>query len=394
MSVGTYRRVLAQPGVASLSAVALLARIPVVGAGVVLTLHVVLTLRHGYAAAGLLAAAATVSAAAGAPLLGRLVDRHGLRPVLALSTGCEGLFWVSAPWLPYPALLAAALVAGLGALPVFSVVRQSLAALVPQQQRRAAYALDSMSVELSYMAGPPVGVLIATQVSTGAALLAEGGAMTLAGAAFYLLDPLVRATDGQGTVPPRRSWLTPRLVAVLVASAASTLAVYGAEVAVVATLQRAGEVAATGLVFLAWGLASLVGGFVFGAVRRGVPAVPLAALLGLATVPIGIAGHWPALCLAILPAGLACAPSIAAAADAVSRLAPERVRGEAMGLHGSALTVGAALGAPLAGAVVDASGPARGFVVAGLAAVLLALLAAAVQCRVARRPVPVAGAVG
>jgi hypothetical protein len=43
-----------------------------------------------------------------------------------------------------------------------------------------------------------------------------------------------------------------------------------------------------------------------------------------------------------------------------------------MGLQGSALTVGAALGAPLAGVVIDASGPVAAFVTVGVLGVVLA----------------------
>ena len=62
--------------------------------GVTLTLHVVLDLDRGYGAAGLVGAAVTVGAAIGGPLLGRLVDRRGLRPVLVLTAIAEAIFWV------------------------------------------------------------------------------------------------------------------------------------------------------------------------------------------------------------------------------------------------------------------------------------------------------------
>ncbi|HEX2771027.1 MAG TPA: MFS transporter, partial [Micromonosporaceae bacterium] len=135
MTLKPYREALALPGIRSLLFVAILARVPVMAAGVTLTLHVVLELGRGYAAAGLVGTALTVGAAVGAPWLGRLVDRHGLRPVLAVSTVAEAVFWAAAPVLPYPALLGAAFFGGLLQLPVFSVVRQSIAAITPMHQR-------------------------------------------------------------------------------------------------------------------------------------------------------------------------------------------------------------------------------------------------------------------
>ena len=59
-----------------------LARIPHSAAGVLLTLHIVLTLGEGYAAAGAAAAVMTIGIALGAPWRGRRVDTAGLRTAL------------------------------------------------------------------------------------------------------------------------------------------------------------------------------------------------------------------------------------------------------------------------------------------------------------------------
>ncbi|PWU53444.1 MFS transporter, partial [Micromonospora globispora] len=179
-----YREALALPGLRSLLLVSVLARIPLTATGVTLTFYVVLDLDRGYGAAGLVGAALTVGAAVGAPLLGRLVDQRGLRPVLALTTVAEALFWASAPALSYPVLLPAAFLAGLLALPVFSVVRQSVAALVPADRRRPAYALDSMSVELSFMVGPALAVALATAISPRITLWAVGAGIVASGVVF------------------------------------------------------------------------------------------------------------------------------------------------------------------------------------------------------------------
>ncbi|MFC7549976.1 MFS transporter [Plantactinospora sp. GCM10030261] len=371
-----YREALALPGLRPLLLVAILARVPVAATAVVMTLHV-LDLGRGYFAAGLVGAAMTVGAAFGAPLLGRLVDRRGLRPMLLLTTVVEAVFWGTAPVLPYPVLLGAAFVGGLLTLPVFSVIRQSIAALVPPTQRRPAYALDSMSVELSFMVGPAAAVALATGASPTLAMYAVGGGIVLAGLALLALDPPTRGRNEETTTVrplPRRQWLTPRLIGLLAGGAAGTLVIAGTDVAVVAVLRDAGQVDWTGMVLALWAAYSLVGGFTYGALSRPVPSLGLAVMLGLVTVPVGLAsGQWWLLALVLLPSGALTAPTIAATADAVSRLAPASVRGEAMGLHGSAMTVGLALGAPLAGAVIDASAPAWGFAATGLLGALIAL---------------------
>jgi predicted MFS family arabinose efflux permease len=376
MNLKPYRQALALPGVRSLLLVSMLARIPLTATGVTLTLYVVLALDHGYAAAGLVGTAITVGSAIGAPVVGRLVDRRGLRPVLALTTAVEAVFWPVAQTLPYPALVVAAFCGGLFSLPVFSVVRQSIAALVPEGQRRQAYALDSMSVELSFMVGPALAVLLATTVSPRATVVAVGAGVVLSGVALFALNPPIRGADEPAAPArplPRRQWLTPRLVGVLAMGAATTLVLAGTDVSVVAVLRAGGQVEWTGIVLAMWGAYSLAGGFAYGALARPPSPLRLVIMLSLCTIPVGLGGgEWWWLSLALLPAGALCAPTLAATADAVSRLAPASVRGEAMGLHGSAITVGLALGAPLAGAVIDASTPAWGFAATGVVGVLVA----------------------
>lgn len=379
MMLDPYRRALAVPGVRSLLLVGTLARVPLTATGVTLTLYVVLVLERGYGAAGLIGTATTVGMAVGSPLLGRLVDRHGLRPVVGWTTAAQAVFWGTAPLLPYETLLVASFVGGLLSPPVFSLIRQSIAAVVPEDLRRPAYALDSMTVELSFMAGPALAVLLATTWSPRASMVAVGGGIVLAGLALFALNPPTRSEDEPDTAGRpvrRREWLTGRLIGVLTVAAASTLVLGGTDVAVVAVLRAADQVEWTGLVLAMWAGYSLVGGFVYGSVSRSFSPVLLGILLGVFTIPVGFTGgQWWLLGLTLLPAGALCAPTLAATVDAVSRLTPPSARGEVMGLHGSALTLGLALGAPLAGAVIDASSPAWGFAATGLVGALAALAA-------------------
>jgi predicted MFS family arabinose efflux permease len=376
MRLEPYRQVLIRPGVRPLLLVALLARVPPTAAGITLTLHVVLELHRGYAAAGLVGAVSTIGVAVGAPLLGRFVDRRGLRPMLVVTTAAELIFWAVAPALPYPVLLVFAFFAGLLSLPIFSVIRQSLAAMVPEEHRRAAFSIDSMSVEVSYMAGPALAVLIVTSFSASIAIWVVGATITMAGIGLYLLNPPMSDADEPAGPPAgKRRVLHPRLVTVLVATAGATFVLSGTDVGIVAVLREADQLRWSGLVFVAWGAYSLTGGFVYGALPRPWSPLVIMTLLGLFTMPLGLAGHWPWLCLLLLPAGLLCAPAIASSADAVSRLVPASVRGEAMGWYGSALTIGISLGAPAVGVVVDHWGPKWAFAVAGAGGALVALVA-------------------
>jgi predicted MFS family arabinose efflux permease len=395
MSLAPYRRVLARPGVLRLLVFAALARVPATAAGVVLTLHVVTTLRLGYAAAGLVATAATVGMALGSPWRGRAVDRLGLRRALVPSIVAEAAVWGSAPFVPYRVLLVVAFAGGVLGLPIFTVARQSLSVLVPEEQRRTAYSLDSMGVELSFMAGPALGVVVATQLSTTAALIGVGVCMVVAGVALVAFDPPTRSEDAV-PAPPQvsrgvRAFVSPGLVAALGAAAAATLVLAGTDVSVVAVLREHGAVTLTGLIFVFWGLGSMLGASVYGALKR--PISPLVLLAGLAvlTVPVGLAGGPWTLAALILPAGALCAPVVTATAEEVARRVPEQVRGEAMGWHGSALTIGNAIGAPLAGASIDAVAPWAGFAVVGATGLALAGLGLAAMRLFGRRPLPAEG---
>jgi predicted MFS family arabinose efflux permease len=265
--------------------------------------------------------------------------------------------------------------------------------LVREEQRRTAYSLDSMGVELSFMAGPALGVVVATAVSTTVALLGVGVCMVLAGLALVAFDPPTRSEEAKpgpahAASSGIRAFVSPAVVAALGAATAATIVLAGTDVAVVAVLREHGAVTLTGLIFVFWGLGSMLGAMVYGALKR--PISPLVLLAGLAvlTVPVGLAGSPWMLAVLILPAGALCAPVVTATADEVARRVPERVRGEAMGWHGSALTIGMAVGAPLAGASIDAVAPWAGFAVVGGVGLALAGLGLAAMRLFGRRPTP------
>jgi MFS family permease len=387
MLLKPYRETLALPKVTSVLVVATLARIPIAAAAVVLTLHVVTDMGRGYGAAGLVGAAATVGGSFGAPVMGRLIDRRGLRPVLVLTTVAEVIYWLVAQALPYWALLPVAVVGGFLALPAFSVARQSIAALTPESHRLPAFALDSMTTELSFMTGPALGVLIATSAAgPRVAMLTLAGGIFLAGLGLWLLNPPTRAEHeapvSAGERVARREWLKPRFVAVLAVTMAATLVLSGTDVSVVAVLRASGELSWSGLVMTLWALFSLLGGFAYGTVRRGLPVLATFIPMAVLTIPVGLGGgHWWLLALLLIPAGALCAPTITASSAAISRMIPAAARGEAMGLHNSALTVGVALGGPLAGLAIDNLGPKWGFAAVGTVGVLVALLVLPAELR-------------
>ena len=248
------------------------------------------------------------------------------------------------------------------------------------------------------------------QAVTAAPMHVEMAAPSLATGALPAITeaiPLVTgslpviAADGSGpTTAPRRaraerlrqwrrthfSWVGPEVLGVLVVSMAAGIVMVGTEVSMVAELESQGAAASVGLVYAFWCGASAVGGLFYGAWGRQVHPYLLMALFAVATVPLALVdGVW-ALALASIPSGLLTAPTLASASSRLSHLVVEERRGEAMGFYGSAMTAGAAMGAPLAGVFIDGVAPSAGYVFAAAAGFVLVLLAALATVMRGRRP--------
>jgi MFS family permease len=424
-----YKELLAIKPVRRLLVVGMIARIPHSAAGVLLTLHIVLTLGEGYAAAGAAAAVMTIGIAVGALWRGRRVDTVGLRRALIPSVISEAVIWSVVPHVSYEWLLALVFVGGLLTLPIFSVVRQSLGVLVNGDQRRTAFALDAITTELVFMIGPAAGAIVATTGYSVIGLTVVGVSTSVAGLFLMWFNPPTRSaaadadyeadqqegaevavvaaapahlqeaaaelapvaagglrrTGLRDKVAHNFAWFTAAVAAVFAVAAGAGMVLSGTDVGIVAALEIGGHQAEIGLVFIFWCAASVVGGLLYGAMHR--PVSPILLLLGMAalTIPMGFAQDTLTLCLLSLLPGLLCAPVLSSASEKVADLVEEDRRGEAMGWYGSALTAGVALGAPLAGVFIDGVGPSAGFVSVGTAGVVLCLVGLVLQYRRRRR---------
>ena len=394
--------------------------------------------------------------AVGSPWRGRVVDAKGLRRALLPSVIAEAVIWPIVPWLPFWPMLLAVFLGGVFSLPIFSVVRQGLGVLTHGKDRQTAFALDSIVTETIFMMGPALGAVVAATWSSALGLTIVGLSSALGGILLMWFNPPTRssqlavvgpatedpyteeqdrqeaiaqavtaapmhvemaapslatgalpaiteaiplvtgslpviAADGSGpTTAPRRaraerlrqwrrshfSWVGSEVLGVLVVSMAAGIVMVGTEVSMVAELESQGAAASVGLVYAFWCGASAVGGLFYGAWGRQVHPYLLMALFAVATVPLALVdGVW-ALALASIPSGLLTAPTLASASSRLSHLVVEERRGEAMGFYGSAMTAGAAMGAPLAGVFIDGVAPSAGYVFAAAAGFVLVLLAA------------------
>ncbi len=382
MSFRKYQKVLAIPQVLPATFFMFVAGLPLTIMTLTLSLHVLNDMGGSYFDAGLVGTATALGFAVGSPLLGRMMDRHGLRPVVAICGALSTIAWVLLPLVNYALFVALAFAAGVFTIPTGSLSRQFVASLVPEDQRRPAYSLNTMLMELSFVITPAIGILLITTYSATATLVGIGVWRALSYVALYLLNWPIRNVDevANDTDPVHlklREWLNARLIGVLLVSAGALFVLFGTELALIAVLRENGEIAYTGYVIAAMSIASIAGGFVHGIVHRSWSLTRLAVTMSLLLLPV-VYFHqvWWWLLLALLPTNLLCTPTLAASSEAVADLAPARVRGQVMGLQDSANRMGQTLSMPLVGFAIDSLSPAMGFVAAALGGLVMIGMAA------------------
>lgn len=391
MGFSTYAELARKPAVRRILVLGLLMRIPLWAGAVVLTLHVVTHLDRSYTQAGLVEMVYATGLAVSGPWRGRRLDRIGLRATVGPSLVVLAATWSIAPWVGYWVLLGLVGLAGLFVVPTFSIVRQVLIDAVPDVQRTAVLSVDSVMVEVSFMIGPILGVLAATYLATSVALTICQLTAVAGGLLLWIDNPPLKLDTGDDEEPEVkhrvREWLTPAVLMLLALAVAASVILTGEDLGTVAALRSMHHTSSIGWVLALWGLGSALGAIVYGALHRHPPAAVLLVLLGASTVAVSFGGgRWTFTAL-LFVSGIFCAPTITATIDELTRLVPVSVRGEAMGWHGSALTVGGAVGAPFVGWAIDHGGWQSGFELAGFLGIAIALLGLALRTAHRRRGV-------
>jgi MFS family permease len=374
----TVRTVLGTPAVARLFATSILARVPLATIGIVLILRT-RELTGSYAAGGAAAAAFALASGCSQPLLARLVDRGGqarvLLPGALVTAAALAVFALLPAGTPLPAIMATTLVAGLATPPLGASMRTLLPGVMGDpEQLRAAYALESSALEITYVVGPLVlaGALAAWS-TTAAALMCA--ALLLGGTLAFLATPASRDWRPAAAPPVGHGWLgalrSPGVRTLLVLLALMGLTFGAVEVGVPAAAEAEGHRDAAGPLLSLWGLGSMLGGLLAMRLRR--PAGPVARLsatmCAMATghLLLGAAGDLLVLGGLLLLAGLSIAPSFAAAFGLTDGLAPPGALTEAFAWLGSGIAAGLAAGGALGGWAAENHGADAALLLAGLA---------------------------
>jgi len=382
--VRRYAELLRVPHVAMLAATTLLARLPIG----INALAVVLFLRAetgSFAVAGAVAGGLGAGAAVGAPVAGRLVDRLGagvLLPVAATHAIFLALL-VAGTKAEAPTLLLVAIgaVGGASVPPTSSVQRSLWPTLLRgrEELQQAAFALDSVGIELLFISGPLLTAVIAA-VAAPEWALAVSAAAVLAGTAGFVVQPPVRAVrpTGRHGGPLAGALRSPGVLTLVLTSVPPGIGLGICEVALPAFTDGHGAAERAGLLLAVWSAGSAVGGIVYGAMRR--PPlqrvhIAVTILLPISLLPLAVAPSVPAMALLVIPAGLFIAPLLATRNELIGRVAPDDARTEAYTWPQTAFVGGIAIGAAVAGTLVEASGPTLAFLVASAAAALGAVVA-------------------
>jgi MFS family permease len=387
MGLGRYRDLLRTPGVAPLMLAAFVGRMPY-GMNILAVILLLRAAGFDYAEVGIITAASGLSVGLAAPVLGRVIDRVGQTKVLvgaAVLTAISGTAFVVAVLEGASATLVTVLafVAGLSVPPVSPSLRSLLPSLVGRDRLDTAFALDALLLELVFVAGPLLAAGIATAISPQVAFL-TGVAFQAAGGLGVAASPYSRRWRPEPPEPGTRraGALGTAGIRVLVLALALTAIALGAlEIAIPAFAEEHATRDDAGWLFALLSVGSLAGGLWYGAREWRLPphwrfiVVTGVLVAGLALVPL--AGSMPVFAVLVTLAGVGLAPSTAAAYSLVGDLAPAGAVTEAYSWQIVGYVAGSAVGAWLAGLLVEHSSVAAALACAPVAAALGLLLALA-----------------
>jgi predicted MFS family arabinose efflux permease len=249
--------------------------------------------------------------------------------------------------------------------------------------REAAYALDAISQELIWIAGPLVVAGAVTAVSPALAVLLSA-LVTAVGGVVFTSAPLSRRYRSPTAGRRRGGALASRGLRIMLASIFATGLGWGAlAVGLPALAVHVGSRGAAGLLLTLMGLGSLSGGLVYGARAWGTStAVRYRALLvgiALTALPLVASDSLASAAPLAFACGLAWAPLMSCQYSLVGATAPVAAVTEAFTWNTAAFVGGIATGSALAGVASERAGVDAPFLIA--AATALAAAAVSVGAR-------------
>ena len=387
--VQRYSAFLRQPGVVRMLALTFVARLPLGTLTLALLMHVQ-AMSGSFAVAGATVGAYLAAAAATAPFVGRWIDQRGPHLALAITAvvcpaALLGILFASQLGLTQPAIYALAATAGAFVPPVTVLVRTILhQRFVRDDERKTAFALDSVLVETAFTVGPLITAVLLAVASPAVAFAAAWCFVVCAVPTFIAsraLDYLRVQREGE------RRLLGPLTEpALLVVYALHTLIAFTFGLLEVAYpgFGTAHGTPALGAVLIAINsVGSAAGGLAYGGLHfRRPPERQLPLLLALMVVPLALqplTASAGLLMVFAFVAGLLIAPALTVVMLLVSTNAPARYATEAFTWSATAIVSGISIGAAVGGQLVQHYGAAAAFTLAAASIGAAALVATRVQ---------------
>ncbi len=383
-----YLHVLRTPHALPMVWAAFVGRLPLsmIGLGSVLLVQ---DYTGSYALGGGVAAVGAVATAVSGPVLGRLADVLGQRRVLLpllvafVLAGFGFLFSVREGW-PLWIVFATAALAGACIPPVGSMVRVRWTHLLRGTPRLpTALAMESVVDEFVFIIGPVLVTYLSTTGHTTSGVVTAFGLAVTGSLAFAAQGRTEPPAHGHATRQGPSAMATAGLRVLFVVGLAVGTMLGTLEIALVAFADEVGARSWSGLLIAALAIGSMISGIGWGTVhfraplrRRLLVVLPVFAASSLPLVLVD--DLWVMLPFVVL-AGLAVSPSLISAFTLAEVLVPRAVVTEAFTWIGTALAIGVALGASVAGKVVDVEGANRAFLVATVGAAVAGLVVAAFQ---------------
>jgi len=389
--LGRYRSFLRLPDVVRLLVTALITRLPIASLTLAMLMHV-RTLTGSFTEAGLTVGVDLAASAIAAPALGRIIDRRGPRAVM-LVTGIVCplalLFILLADrlTLSVAALIAAAAIAGVFAPPITVLTRTVWRYRFDDPgERRTAFALDAVLIELAFTVGPMLVALLLAVASPRAAFAAACLLVALA-VPIFAWSPALKYWRHQPGVERRLlgPLADPRLLAVYAVTFLLMFSLGLLETGYAGFATAAGMPAFAGILISVNSVGSGAGGLLYGGVQLAMPVErQLPRLLLLVVLPLAAhavtASPWLLAALALV-AGVGIAPALTVVMLLISTNAPSRYATEAFTWSTTFLVGGLGAGHALGGSIVQAQGARAVFGVAAGAAAMAAIGALGVRQR-------------
>ena len=381
-----YFTLLRTPGAARFCVSGMIGRAPMsmFGLGTVL---LVSASTGRYALAGLVSGAGSIGYAAAAPQVARLADRFGqhrvLRPLIAFF-GIACVVFVTCAELKAPiwVLIVTGCLAGSSMPSLGSMVRARWSALLRDPAAlHAAFALESVVDEMTFVIGPALVTVLATAVPPAGVLLCM--VLSVSGTLFFAAqrqtEPPVRAHVTSEGVPAARTRRGGRLPAPGLLTMAPLYLCLGAmfasiDLSTVDFAQLHGHKPLAGFILGTYALGSGIGGLWYGSRAWRAP-LARRFTLTLALTVAGVATFWTqpsliSLDAGMLVAGLTISPTLIAGYGLIERQAPGARRTEAMTWLSSTIAVGVATGSSICGRIIDTTGPRWSYGFAALVGVI------------------------